>query len=233
MDVAKSCLKLWREEGEFMAIVRCAVVGCLLGGMTGCGSEGFSDAGPIGSETQQFVDCRNATSDRVLNSKSSQVTPVVTYSGYDNPGCDESYVVDYNGTVNGGQPYGYKLNTPRPGTNDGIRVSFGWFDAATPDQCEFFYARADLYEKVGNNPWAYKTGRVRFPDGWSPDEFGCFYLHPVVFADIQRGSEASPRAYRVVVHVDADGADHYPDGIGYGQNGLWIGAYDDQHPWPP
>jgi hypothetical protein len=191
----------------------------------GCGSEGFEESPTTDAEAMTFATCANATRDVVLNSGASQRDGANTPSTYDNAGCDNGYVVEFDGTVNGVH-YGYRPNTPQ-NADQGITVSFPLLAVTgTTDHtiCDGAIGTAYLYEKQSNGTWQVvwsrnESAEVRDIYGIV---FGC-QIPTMVFSNppVVKGTASSPHIYRVavsavVVSRNADFMRRYPDGVGYG-----------------
>src|SRR3954469_15689622 len=108
-------------------------------------------------------DCGTAPRDAVLNSSASQSQGAISPMTFDNQGCDDYYIVEFDGTVNGVH-YGYRRETPTS-TDQGITLSFPSLTPPNstlypPTICEDSFARAFLYEKQSNGTWGYVTSKL-------------------------------------------------------------------------
>jgi hypothetical protein len=173
--------------------------------------------------------CATAPRDVVLNSAASQEAGVTSPSVYDNPGCNEGFIVEFDGTV-GGVHYGYRLDDSRGAPySDGIRLNF----EAPPTQqigtCEeSVRAGGYLYEKINGT---FQLSRSIFVTGQTVADHGITRycdLEGIVFNNVKKGTASSPHIYRVAATIDIlDSfvfAGNYPDGQGYGR--ITVNAVD-------
>jgi hypothetical protein len=92
-------------------------------------------------------DCGTAPRDAVLNSSASQSQGAISPMTFDNPGCDDYYIVEFDGSVNGVH-YGYRRETPTS-TDQGITLLFP--NLAPPNRT--------LYPPTTCGPATHRSGR--------------------------------------------------------------------------
>jgi hypothetical protein len=227
------------KEGRPMvsrAITACILAFCAYGctsAVEGGATEGNEPTGSV-AEAINPTSCATASRDVVLNSTVSQVGPFDTPATYDNPGCNEGYIVQYDGTVNGVH-YGYRLETPRTGSTDGIEVLFSLPPLKQLHSCDgALRGGGYLYERQSNGTWGLVT--TIFVDSTTTSNFGITHcaMTPVLFNQVVKGSASTPHIYKVALTLDvldpSQFAGDYPDGQGYGPLAL-IGC-DVNHPCP-
>ncbi len=196
---------------------------CLVGvSIMGCGG-GTDDWEPTAGleEPINIISCSTAPRDVVLNSTVSQWTGVSSPSSYDNPGCNEGFVVEFDGTV-GGVHYGYRLNNPPPLSSQGIRVDFTTPGPKQLATCEgSLKGGAYLYEKTTSGNWQLLSSIFVNPTQLVNHGIttGC-PLEGIVFNQVKKGSAQTPHIYRVAATMDvldpSQFIGSYPDGQGYG-----------------
>jgi len=222
------------------------VVGCVgvLGALSGACTanvEGFEATDSV-TATMSTASCRTAPANVVLNPVADQRAGVDTGPFYDDPGCNEGYVVDFDGTISGVH-VGYKLDQPRILTSDGIRVDFVSprlpFEGAAPCPFDAIVGHAYLYEKV-NGSWQF---RMEFEQTQVTTVFASHLPHhcevpSATFTNLRHGTQQEPHIYRVAAGLDLihpeiflGGAGAYPEGTGYGD--VRIRACDATSPCPP
>jgi len=168
----------------------------------GCSGEGTAE--PTDSIDQAFhvFSCANATRDVNLNGTLPQIAGVSTPTTYDNPGCSDGYIVEFDGTVNGVH-YGYRPQTTRIGSNDGIHVDFRVFKtspgAANDTYCVDHYGgQAILYEKQSDGTWLEKESYVQHSH--SNLTFSECTIASKIFHNLIKGTASEPHIYRVAVY---------------------------------
>jgi hypothetical protein len=198
------------------------------------GAQTLEPLGSVGS-------CSVATRDLRLSPYADQVAGAVSPLAYDNPGCDEGYVVEYDGTTNGVH-IGYKLEDPRPNSTDGIQVQFPHYTTVSGKTCAgALQAGGYLYEKVGQS-WVLReqhladaftpaaAGSGGFGGGFGgggpgtgggPGRGVACVFKTMTFTQVKKGTAAAPHVYRTALSVnvlDPNGfvGGAYPDGFGYG-----------------
>lgn len=182
--------------------------------------------------------CATAARDANLNGSADQHAGANSPFSYDNPGCNEGYIVELDGTVSGVH-VGYKLAEPLF-TNDGIQVSFF---PPSPNPLGFcqngmMLGLAYLYEKV-NGAWVFR-GSVSSETVTPVFNFGKLVackLVPKYFNVVHHGTASNPHIYRVAATLDIlmpelfqGGPAAFPDGKGYGN--VFIRACDADNTCP-
>jgi hypothetical protein len=202
------------------------VVGCAAS--LGCGSAELGVPEAEEAEPLTYVDCGTAPRDAVLTGYASQVGGVTSPKTFDNPGCDDYYIVEYDGTVNGVH-YGYRAATPTS-TAQGITLSFKGLTPPNPSSyspsiCGDSFAQAFLYEKQSNGTWQYVTSKLFAGQGshvaGSPGQLYSCGFPTMRFSEVVKGTAAAPHIYRVaateyVISHDAAYQAAFPDTVGYG-----------------
>jgi len=187
-----------------------------------------------GSEAVNPTSCATATRDAVVNSSASQASPVSSPATYDNAGCNEGYIVEYDGTVSGVH-YGYRLEDPRPGTNDGVRLTFSVPVPKPLHTCDgVLRGGGYLYEKQSNGTWSLvRTAFVDSTTTGGPSSTFCA-MAPILFNEVRKGSATTPHIYRFALTLDVLDPSalvgSYPDGQGYGP--FTLRGYDVNNPPP-
>lgn len=187
------------------------------------------------TEAVNPTSCATAARDWNLNASADQAAGKVTPDTYDNPGCNEGYIVEFDGTVNG-EHVGYKLADPRPlpFTVDGIRVIFPQLVPNQISECtDTLRGGGYLYEKLSNGTWQLRE--TVFAGPYSVSDHGITRqcnLPNVIFRNVQHGTATNPHIYRVAVTMDvlqpSMFVGSHPDGQGYGP--ILVRAADADHP---
>lgn len=193
--------------------------------VAGCGAEAGRDE-LTGTETEAIgiTACAAATRDAVLTTNNSQATGIDSPQTFDNPGCNEGYVVEYDGVGLNGFHYGYGLENPRAGSTDGIQVTFTAPPVHSLATCEgAIQAGGYIYEKQSDGTWKFlqrqmvgATTLVNFGR-----TTGCA-IPKITFKNVLKGSLTLPHIYRTALTIDIIDpsqfvpAGSYPDGAGYG-----------------
>jgi len=211
-------------------IVRRALALVALGSAAslGCGS---AEPGEPEAEVQQptvYIDCSTATRDDGLNGYATQVAGASSPATFDNPGCDDYYIVEYDGTVSGVH-YGYRAATPT-NSSQGLSVDFTGLTPPNPNSqptstCEDSYAQGILYEKQSDGTWKYITrklisGQPQYESGLPLRLHACYFA-TMRFSQVIKGTAAAPHIYRIamstyVISHNAAYQAAYPDTVGYG-----------------
>jgi len=191
--------------------------------LAGCSGEvGLGEAPQTDEEAFNTTTCGTAARDAVLRSTQEQTTGKDSPSVYDNPGCDEGYIVEYDGSV-GGVHYGYRSETPRPDSTDGIQVRFAPRDTISPIfTCEgAAIANGFLYKKRADGTWRFVEAKVVASRDLASPGLPPVCVFPVMtFASVQKGSAATPHIYRTALTIDILNSRPFggdlPNGQGYG-----------------
>jgi hypothetical protein len=200
-----------------------AVLGGLAVLLVGCSGEGgLGEAPQIDEEAMNTASCATAARDAVVRTTQEQTTGVDSPSVYDNPGCNEGYIVEYDGSV-GGVHYGYRAETPRADSTDGIQVRFEPRSTNSPAaSCEgAIRAGGYLYEKRATGTWRLAASKfVESRDLGSPGLPPTCIFPVITFASVQKGSAETPHIYRTALTMDILNPNPFsanlPDGQGYG-----------------
>ena len=206
------------------------VIGCAAS--LGCGSAELGGpeveaAAAEAAEPLTYVDCGTAPRDAVLTGYASQVGGVTSPATFDNPGCDDYYIAEYDGTVNGVH-YGYRAATPTS-TAQGITLSFTGLTPPNPSSysttiCGDSFAQAFLYEKQTNGTWQYVSSKLlagKAMNNGTPGQLYRCYFATMRFSEVIKGTAAAPHIYRVaateyVISHDAAYQAAFPDTVGFG-----------------
>lgn len=220
------------------------VIGTVLGlAATGCGAESGEPTGVSadsvtlppqdGPPPTGQLTCPYATADAVRNASADQATEAFSKATYDNPKCQNMFVVDFDGTINGVH-VGYKLATPHAGApTEGIRIEQTSFPVMRPEvpgySCgDHISMVARLYEKQspdGKYVFKESRGEVAHGDTEGVTHADVCALPVITFSDIEHGTADNPHIYRVAVSTMVDDGSglsnkaifsNYPDDLGIG-----------------
>ena len=194
----------------------------------GCGSAEVGEPEVEAADPLTYVDCATAPRDAVLNSTASQLAGVRSPATFDNPGCDDYWIVEYDGTVNGVH-YGYRADTPTSSA-EGITLSFTGLTPPNPSSystsiCSDSFARAFLYEKQSDGTWQYLSSKLFVGQSQHvaghPDQLYACGFATMRFPEVIKGTAANPHIYRIatteyVLSRDAAYQAAFPDTKGYG-----------------
>lgn len=172
-------------------------------------------------------ECGSARYDAVLASIQAQTAGVMSPAVYDNPGCDEGYVVDWDASSKLGE-YGYGLEDPNqdPASPDGIVVEFPTFALKSPGAgCSgalqaggFLYERQAARWVLTEEHFADVSQVGAAGSSGAPGPY-CF-PKPIIFKKVKKGTPATPHIYRTAFTINvldpARFVTDYPDGQGHG-----------------